>query len=264
MTQSDYTSTNTAPASESRIPQPGRIFSALPKGRIAQVDFRILVVDDDVQIRRVLRASLTAARYEVDTAAGGEESLEMMKDRKYHLVLLDLSMPGVDGLELCRTLRATSQADIIIISVRSIEQDIVAGLDAGADDYIIKPFRTPELLARIRSALRRNVASMESGPHKLTLEGIEIDFRERRVTVNGKDVRLTPKEFEVLHYLGNHPDKPIPHREILGAVWGPEHSEHNEYLRAFVKQLRKKIEPDPAHPKFLITEPWVGYRLRLS
>ncbi len=244
-----------------RTPQPG---SFLPKGRNGHVDFRILVVDDDVQIRRVLRASLTAARYEVDTAASGEESLEMMKDRQYHLVLLDLSMPGVDGLELCRTLRATSEAEIIIISVRSIEQDIIAGLDAGADDYITKPFRTPELLARIRSALRRNVASLESGPHKITLEGIEIDFRERRVTVNGKDVRLTPKEFEVLHYLANHPDQPVPHREILSAVWGPEHSEHTEYLRAFIKQLRKKIEPVPAQPKYLITEPWVGYKLQLS
>jgi two-component system KDP operon response regulator KdpE len=227
------------------------------------VDFRLLVVDDDVQIRRVLRASLMAARYEVDTAASGEEAVEMMKDRKYHLVLLDLSMPGVDGLELCRLLRSTSEAEIIIISVRSIEQDIVAGLDAGADDYITKPFRTPELLARIRSALRRNVASLESGPQKLTLEGIEIDFRDRRVSVDGKDVRLTPKEFEILHYLAAHPDKPLPHREILSAVWGPEHSEHFEYLRAFIKQIRKKIEPDPAHPRYLVTEPWVGYKLRL-
>ena len=228
------------------------------------MDFRILVVDDDVQIRRVLRATLTAARYEVDTASSGEEALEMMKDRQYHLVLLDLSMPGVDGLELCRTLRSTSEAEIIIISVRSIEKDVIAGLDAGADDYVTKPFRMPELLARIRSALRRNVAAMESGPHKLTLDGVEIDFRDRRVTIVGKDVRLTPKEFEVLHYLANHPDKPIPHREILTAVWGPEHSEHHEYLRAFIKQLRKKIEPEPARPKFLITEPWVGYKLRLS
>lgn len=228
------------------------------------MDFRILVVDDDVQIRRVLRATLSAARYEVDTASNGEEALEMMKDRQYHLVLLDLSMPGVDGLELCRTLRSISEAEIIIISVRSIEKDIIAGLDAGADDYVTKPFRMPELLARIRSALRRSVASLESGPHKLTLEGVEIDFRDRHVTVNGKDVRLTPKEFEVLHYLANHPDKPVPHREILSAVWGPEHSEHHEYLRAFIKQLRKKIEPEPARPKFLLTEPWVGYKLRLG
>jgi two-component system KDP operon response regulator KdpE len=242
----------------------GSGFCFLPKERTAHVDFRILVVDDDAQIRRVLRAALTAARYEVDTAATGEESLEMMKDRKYHLVLLDLSMPGVDGFELCRMLRARSDAAIVIISVKSIEQDIVTGLDAGADDYITKPFRTPELLARIRSALRRNVASMESGPQKVTFAGIEIDFRERRLTVEGKPVRLTPKEFEVLHYLANHPDLPVPHREILSAVWGTEHSEHTEYLRSFVKQLRKKIEAEPAHPKYLITEPWVGYKLRLN
>lgn len=228
------------------------------------MEARILVVDDDMQIRRVLLTALSAAGYEVDTAASGEESMEMMKDRQYHLVLLDLSMPGVDGLEICRRLRATFAAEVIIITVRSVEKDIVAGLDAGADDYVTKPFRTPELLARVRSALRRNVASLNSGPQKLVLEDVEIDFRERCVTADGKDVRLTPKEFEILYYLASHPDKPIPHREILSAVWGPERSEHYEYLRAFIKQLRKKIEHDPAHPKFLLTEPWVGYKLRLS
>jgi two-component system KDP operon response regulator KdpE len=228
------------------------------------VEFRILVVDDDVQIRRVLRVTLRAARYDVDTASCGEEALAMMRDMKYHLVLLDVNMPGVDGVELCRMLRAGYDSDIIIVSVRSTEKDIIAGLDAGADDYVIKPFRMPELLARIRSALRRNVASLESGPAKLTLGAVEIDFRDRRVTVDGKDVRLTPKEFEVLHYLANHADKPVPHRDILSAVWGPEHSEHHEYLRAFIKQLRKKIDPEPARPKYLITEPWVGYKLRLS
>lgn len=235
----------------------------MAKGKGSHVVPRILVVDDDVQIRRVLRASLIAARYEADAAASGEEALEMMKDRQYHLVLLDLTMPGVDGLELCRQLRATSEAEIIIISVRSVESDIVAGLDAGAGDYVTKPFRIPELLARIRSALRRNIVSLDSNPQRLSLEHVEIDFRGRHVTVNGKDVRLTPKEFEVLHYLANRPDRPLPHREILSAVWGPEHSEHYEYLRAFIKQLRKKIEPTPEKPQYIVTEPWVGYRFNL-
>lgn len=228
------------------------------------MEFRILIVDDDLQIRRLLRITLRAARYQIDTAPSGKEALEMMKDQQYHLVLLDLNIPGEDGFELCATLSAISEAEIIIVSVRSTEKDIVAGLDAGASDYVVKPFRMPELLARIRAALRRNLASLESGPQRLTFEGVEIDFRDRRLTVDGRNVRLTPKELEVLHYLASHPDKPLPHREILSAVWGPEHSEHHEYLRAFIKQLRKKIEPEPRRPKYLITEPWVGYRLRVS
>jgi two-component system KDP operon response regulator KdpE len=228
------------------------------------MDFRILVVDDDAQIRRVLRLTLSAARYDVDTASDGEEALGMMKQRNYHLVLLDLQLRGHDGLELCRTLRSTSEADIIILSVRSIERDIVAGLDAGADDYVVKPFRMPELLARIRSALRRNAASLESGPHKIILGAVQVDFRDRQVIVAGKEVHLTAKEFEVLHHFATYLDKPIPHREILSAVWGREHSEHHEYLRAFIKQLRKKLEPEPSRPVYLLTEPWVGYRLRSS
>ena len=228
------------------------------------MEFRILAIDDDEQIRRVLRIALAAARYEVDTAGSGEEALAMVRERRYHLVLLDLSMPGLSGLELCRRLRSESDAEIIIVTVKAIESDIVAGLDAGADDYVTKPFRMPELLARIRAILRRNAASLESGPRRLRMEGIEIDFRSRRVSIDGSQIRLTPKEFEVLHYLANHPDQPVPHREILAAVWGSEHSEHTEYLRAFVKQLRKKIERDPSNPRHLLTEPWVGYKLQLN
>ena len=227
------------------------------------MDFRILVVDDDENIRRVLRTSLTSARYDVDAAGKGKEALEMMKGGNFHLVLLDLNMPRVDGLELCRTLRSTCDADIIILTVRDAEKDIVAGLDAGADDYVIKPFRMPELLARIRSALRRNAGSLDSGPSTLTLGEVKIDFRDRPVSVDGTGARLTPKEFAVLHFLAKQPNKPIPHHEILSGVWGAEHRQHYEYLRAFVKQLRKKIEPDPDKPRYILTEPWVGYRLNV-
>lgn len=143
------------------------------------------------------------------------------------------------------------------------EGDIIAGLDAGADDYVVKPPRIPELLARIRSTLRRNAAAMDSGPCILTFDGVKIDFRERHVSSEGKAVHLTPRGFEVLHYLAKHPDRPLPHREILGAVWGREHCERYEYLRAFIKQLRKKIEPAPQKPEYILTEPWVGYRFHL-
>ena len=139
----------------------------------------------------------------------------------------------------------------------------MAALDAGADDYVVKPFSTPELLARIRAALRRSPTAPEAGPPRLSLKEVEIDFQARRVTVHGREVRLTPKEFDLLRYLTNHPNKTIPHRELLQAVWGPDYGEELEYLRVFVNQLRKKIEPQPAKPKYLLTEPWVGYRFCL-
>jgi two-component system KDP operon response regulator KdpE len=228
---------------------------------------RILVVDDDSQIRRVMRATLAARSYQVGDARTGEEALERLRSETYDLVLLDMNMPGMDGLETCRAIR-TGQSDsdlaIIMLTVRNTERDKVEALDAGADDYVTKPFSMPELLARIRAALRRAPASSESAPQRITLEGdIDIDFESRHVSVRGRDVRLTPKEFQLLRYLVAHPNKTIAHRELLQAVWGPDYGQELEYLRVFVNQLRKKIEPNPAKPKYLLTEPWVGYRFRL-
>jgi len=224
---------------------------------------RILVVDDEPQIRRVLRATLTGHGYEFYEARTGEEALEAIRANRFDLILLDVNMPGVGGLETCRAIRSGSEAAIIMLTVRDSEQDTVAALDAGADDYITKPFSTPELLARIRAALRRMPSSPEGGPQSVQLEDIEINLATRRVISGGREVRLTPKEFGLLQYLLANPNVPIPHGRLLQAVWGPDYGDQVEYLRVFVNQLRKKIEPDPAHPRYLLTEPWVGYRFAL-
>ena len=220
---------------------------------------RILVVDDDPQIRRVMRATLVAQSYEVIEARTGEEALEAVGRELPSLVLLDMNMPGIGGLETCRALRSGSDIPVIILSVRNTEKDKVAALDAGADDYVTKPFSIQELMARIRAALRRS-PSAEGGPHLVTSDDLEIDFDARRVRVRGADVRLTPKEFELLRYLVAHAGKPVAHRELLQAVWGPDYGDEPEYLRVFVNQLRKKIEANPAKPRHILTEPWVGYR----
>ncbi len=228
----------------------------------------ILVVDDDPQIRRVMRTTLTAHGYDVADARAGEEALERLLSENYDLVLLDMNMPGIGGLETCRAIRSGRSGfdlAIIMLTVRNTEKDRVEALDAGADDYVTKPFSTPELLARIRAALRRMPLTLEGGPQRITLEqDIDIDFQSRHVRVRGREVRLTPKEFLLLRYLVARPNKTIAHRELLQAVWGPDYGHELEYLRVFVNQLRKKIEPNPAKPKYLLTEPWVGYRFRLS
>jgi len=172
-------------------------------------------------------------------------------------------MPGMGGLEACRAIRSGSEVSIIMLTVRDSEQDKVAALDAGADDYITKPFSTPELLARIRAALRRMPSSAEGGSQSVHLDDIEINLATRRVISSGREIRLTPKEFGLLQYLLANPNVPIPHGRLLQAVWGPDYGDQVEYLRVFVNQLRKKIEPDPAHPRYLLTEPWVGYRFAL-
>jgi two-component system KDP operon response regulator KdpE len=226
------------------------------------VSARILVVDDEPQIRRVMRTTLTSQGYIVSDARTGDEALEKLRSEKPDLILLDVNMPG-GGIEACREIRATSDVAIIMLTVRDTEQDKVDALDAGADDYITKPFHTRELLARIRAALRRLPVSPEGGPTLIQLDGIELDLATRRLTVQGREVRLTPKEFDLLQYLVSNPNIPIPHTKLLQAVWGPDYGDQVEYLRVFVNQLRKKIEPEPSKPRYILTEPWVGYRFQL-
>ena len=225
---------------------------------------RILVVDDDPQIRRVMRVTLTAQGYEVDDARTGEEALENLRQHPSDLVLLDMNMPGMSGVETCRLIRADSEIAIIMLTVRDTEADKVEALDAGADDYITKPFRTPELLARIRAALRRAPAGRASEVHRVTLGQVTVDFDARQVRSGTGRVRLTPKEFDVLRYLASHANIVVPHRELLQAVWGPDYGDEVDYLRVIVNQLRKKVEANPSEPAYLLTEPWVGYRLQLA
>jgi two-component system KDP operon response regulator KdpE len=223
---------------------------------------RILVVDDDPQIRRVMRVTLTGQGYEVDDAKDGEGALEKLRAYRFDLVLLDMNMPGMGGMEACRSIRSLSDISIIMLTVRDSEADKVEALDAGADDYITKPYNPPELLARIRAALRRT-PSMHGPTGQLTLGSVNVDFDGREVTAQDRKVRLTPKEFELLRYLAAHANKTVSHRELLQAVWGPDYGDQVDYLRVFINQLRKKIEARPSQPMFLVTEPWVGYRLNV-
>jgi two-component system KDP operon response regulator KdpE len=225
---------------------------------------RILVVDDDPQIRRTMKATLTARHYEVSDSRNGEEALDKLRSETFDLVLLDMNMPGTGGIETCRLIRSSSDVAIIMLTVNNAEKDKVEALDAGADDYITKPFSTPELLARIRATLRRlPQVPDEAGLQQLTLEGVEIDLPSRQVTVRDRTSRLTAKEFDLLSYFLIRPNKTIAHRELLQAVWGPDYGDELEYLRVFVNRLRKKIEPDPSKPRFLVTDAWAGYRFHL-
>lgn len=218
----------------------------------------ILVVDDEPQIRRVMRTALASSGYAIVEARSGEEALDTVRQVRPDLILLDVNMPGLGGLETCREIRRTSEVPIIMLTVRQAEKDKVLALDAGADDYVVKPFGIDELLARIRAALRRSPPPDACAPFRAA--GLEIDFELRKVRAQGKPVRLTPKEFDLLRLLVAHAGKPLTHRQLLQSVWGPDYGEEPEYLRVFVNQLRKKIEPDPRHPRFIHTEPWVGYR----
>ena len=224
---------------------------------------KILVVDDDLQIRRVMRKMLVAQGYAVSDARSGEEALEMLRRGRHDLVVLDLAMPGMGGLEACRAIRAAWDLAIVVLSVRDMEKDRIGALDAGADDYVTKPFSMQELLARIRAGLRRSPLAPEAAPRLLQTDGLEINFAARRVIVGGREVRLTPTEFDLLQYLASSPNTPIPHRRLLQAVWGQDYGNEVVYLRVFINQLRKKIEPEPAKPRYILTEPCVGYQFHM-
>jgi two-component system KDP operon response regulator KdpE len=224
---------------------------------------RILVVDDEPRLRQALRSTLSALGFVVADAESGEAALEILRAERFDLILLDINMPGISGFETCRAIRARSDASIVMLSVRDRAGDKIEALDAGADGYVTKPFDVNELLARIRATLRRTPASALGESRVLQLDDVEISFRDRQVKVNGRLTRLTPKELDLLHYFVTHPNSVLPHDRILQAVWGPDYGSEVEYLRVFVNHLRKKIEPDPPRPRYILTEPWLGYRFSM-
>jgi two-component system KDP operon response regulator KdpE len=224
------------------------------------ISAKILIVDDAQQVRRVLRTALSSEGYTTYEAASGEEALDSIRTAVPDAILLDVNMPGMGGLEACREIRRTTDVPILMLTVRNSERDKVLALDAGADDYVVKPFGMQELLARIRAALRRRIA--RGKVTSFAAKDLNIDFEARVVAVRGRDVHLTPKEFELLHHLVLNAGKPLTHRRLLQAVWGPDYGDEPEYLRVMINQLRKKLESDPSRPKLILTEPWVGYRFQ--
>ena len=220
----------------------------------------ILVVDDEPQITRVLKTTLSSQGYGVRSAGDGEEALAEMKSWPPDLIITDLRMPRMDGLELCRNVRRDSRVPIIVLSVKGEEKIKVEALDAGADDYITKPFSVNELMARVRAALRRATTPEQQDAPTIAAGDFHIDIAARTVSVQDRQVHLTPKEFDLLVYLAKHAGRVITHRALLAAVWGPNSIEQPEYLRVFVGHLRKKLEPEDGSSRYIVTEPWVGYR----
>jgi two-component system, OmpR family, KDP operon response regulator KdpE len=220
---------------------------------------KVLIVDDEPQMRRALRASLKAHDYAVVEAGSGDEALRRLDTEPCDFVLLDMNMPDKDGIATCRAIRDTTDVPIVIVSIRKSERDKVAALKAGADDYVCKPFSVPELLARVEAVARRKPVTNRFAD-VLVLDGVKIDFETHQVTAPEGREHLTPKEAELLRYMVSHQGQVLPHQRLLQAVWGADHGQEVEYLRVFVNQLRRKIEHDPHHPKYLLTEPWVGYR----
>ena len=223
---------------------------------------RILVVDDEPQLTRVLRTGLNSRGYDVRAASDGRAGFEAFTDWHPDLVITDLAMPIVDGLELCRRLRAVSQVPIIVLSAKGEEKTKVEALDLGADDFVTKPFGMDELLARVRASLRRAADQSPDETSRTVIEAgdFHLDAETRKVLVRDQEVHLTPKEFDLLSYFMTHAGKVLTHRTLLAAIWGGNYVEQNEYLRVFVGNLRKKLESDPANPRYIVTEPWIGYR----
>ena len=222
---------------------------------------RVLLVDDEVAIQRALAPLLRSRGYEVDVAGSGTDALKVMSLRPADLIVLDLGLPDLEGSEVCRRVRETSAVPIIVLSARGSDTDKVAALDLGADDYVTKPFSPEELMARIRVALRRVFAEDDAESGRTTFGDLTIDYSRRRVLREGVEIRLTPKEFELLSLFAHNPDRVLTHRAVLKAVWGPNAVDQPEHLWVLMGQLRRKIERDPAKPRFLVSEPWVGYRL---
>ena len=237
-----------------------RILADPVRGAARVNDTTILVVDDEPQIRRVLRATLSSSGYHVIEAKDGQKAIEIVIRERPALILMDVNMPVMNGLEACSKIRLSFDGPIIMVTVRNSEHDKVLALDSGADDYVVKPFTMGELLARIRAALRRS-ASEEPLP-KIDTRELSVDLEKRKVDVRGERVHLSPKEFDVLHLLMIQQGKPLTHKKILQTVWGPDHGEETENLRVVINQPRKKIEKDPARPRYVLTEPWMGYRFQ--
>jgi two-component system, OmpR family, KDP operon response regulator KdpE len=219
-----------------------------------------LVVDDEPALRKVLQASLTARGFSVEEAPHAEQALDMLPQRDFDLILLDINMPGMGGIQACRQIRTLRPGlGIVMVTVRDAEHDMVQALEAGADDYITKPIRFGELVARLRAVIRRT-ATADAELKLIQAGNLELDFERRRLRKGGELVHLTPTEFDLLALLMRNQGMPLTHTKLLRTVWGPDYGEELEYLRAYVKTIRKKIEEDPAQPKYIVTEPWVGYR----
>jgi two-component system, OmpR family, KDP operon response regulator KdpE len=231
---------------------------------MTEEDQRILIVDDEPQLLRVLRTSLATHGYDVRGAGDGAAAMAIFRDWRPALVVTDLAMPNVNGLELCRQLRAISDVPIIVLSVRGEEKTKVEALDAGADDYVTKPFGVEELLARVRATLRRTPAGADGSAKILEAGDFRVDIDGHIVTHQAKELRLTPKEYDLMVHFIRNPAKVLTHRSLLAAVWGGDYTEQTEYLRVFIGQLRKKIELDPSRPRHILTEPWIGYRFNPS